>query len=381
MKIQNSQVAMEGNSYLLEYQRETTQTRIWGEVKAPEDKLSLSALGLELSKNPSGDSSASPIPGSFVEPENSTISTHTTPLTDEKAMVEDWLTDKDLQKLQLLEQFLEKLTGKNFKFKYFALADLKRKMENPASPPQLDPTDPAVSHLLKKLKKEDSPQSVGWGIHLHSESFSYKKETVDFSSSGKVATADGRSIEFNINYHLSQEAWSSTTVDFKAGDALIDPLVIRLDEAALNYSAEKISFDLDVDSKDETFRVPVDHAGFLFYDRNGNQVADNGSELFGPTTGSGFAELKALDEDGNGWVDESDSAFKNLRVWIRSSEGSNRYLGLIEAGVGALFVGSVRTETGLYDPNRQSIGKMKETGIYLKENGQSALIHEFDLKV
>ena len=381
MKIQNSQVAMEGNSYLLEVNRETSYAKVWGSPESPPDKLSLSAKGLGLSKGEL--QTASPVTplSAGLEEGSSLISNDTVLSTNEKPTPEDWLTDKDLQKLQLLEDFLERLTGKAFKFKYFALADLKRKLEGRDSDLNLNPSADGLSNLSAKAKKGEEPESLGWGIHLHQETFNYKRETVDFASTGQVTTADGRSIAFNINYHLSQEAWSNTSVDFKAGDALIDPLVLRLNEGPLSYSDDQIAFDLDVDSKDEKFRMPVDNAGFLFFDRNGNQVADNGSELFGPTTGSGFEELKVLDEDGNGWVDESDAAFKDLRIWIKSSDGSNRYLGLIEAGVGALFVGSVKTETGLYDSSRETIGKMKQTGIYLKENGESALIHEFDLKI
>ena len=49
------------------------------------------------------------------------------------------------------------------------------------------------------------------------------------------------------------------------------------------------------------------------FDRNGNGKADNGSELFGVASGNGFADLRRLDEDRNGWIDESDAAFDRLQ--------------------------------------------------------------------
>jgi hypothetical protein len=36
----------------------------------------------------------------------------------------------------------------------------------------------------------------------------------------------------------------------------------------------------------------------------------NGAELFGARSGDGFAELAALDGDGNGWIDEGDAAWQ-----------------------------------------------------------------------
>jgi len=62
---------------------------------------------------------------------------------------------------------------------------------------------------------------------------------------------------------------------------------------------------------------------FLVLDRNGDGVVNNGSELFGNTTrlrdgsiaSDGFAALAELDDDGNGRVDEADSAYSRLRLW------------------------------------------------------------------
>ncbi len=44
---------------------------------------------------------------------------------------------------------------------------------------------------------------------------------------------------------------------------------------------------------------------YLAKDSNNNGAVDSGKELFGPTTGQGFAELAAYDEDENGLIDQT----------------------------------------------------------------------------
>lgn len=383
MKIQSSQVAMEGSSHVIEYHKEQTSQRIWGQVDMPMDELSLSKEGLgksresTLSLNVSSEAESSK--ESLVSSGEKEIFRTNEPGTVDPDSI---LSDKDIQKLQLLEQILERLTGKPFRFRYLALLNMKNALEGgDKSNPLLQIKDKLQEAKTSEINRQMGPQPLGWGVHIHHETQDYKRETVDFSSKGTVQTEDGRAIDFNINYHFSQEAWSSTSIDFKAGDALIDPLVIRLDNSPLTFSDDPIEFDLNIDGVKDKFRVPVGSTGFLFYDRDGNHVATNGSELFGPTLGNGFEELKALDQDQNGWIDENDNAFKDLRIWVKSTDGSDKYLGLIESGVGALFVGGADTKTNLYTSEREVLGQMKQTGFYLKENGSAGLMHELDFKI
>ena len=57
--------------------------------------------------------------------------------------------------------------------------------------------------------------------------------------------------------------------------------------------------------------------GFLFFDRNKNGVADNGTEFFGtdPQYKSGFAHLSVVDTNKDGVVSTDDEDFHNLYVW------------------------------------------------------------------
>ena len=57
--------------------------------------------------------------------------------------------------------------------------------------------------------------------------------------------------------------------------------------------------------------------GFLFYDKNKNGIADNGTEFFGTAAEykSGFAHLTTMDTNKDGSVDRKDTDFHNLFVW------------------------------------------------------------------
>ena len=90
-------------------------------------------------------------------------------------------------------------------------------------------------------------------------------------------------------------------------------------------------------------------AGLLDLDKNADGKSNDGKELFGPTSGNGFAELAALDSDGNGWIDENDPAFQQLKVWTKDASGEDHLSSLAQAKVGALFLGNASTPFSMND--------------------------------
>jgi len=106
------------------------------------------------------------------------------------------------------------------------------------------------------------------------------------------------------------------------------------------------------------------------------------SELFGPASGNGFRELAALDQDGNGWIDENDSAYEQLHVWLKTAAtGDDRLLTLKEANVGAIALAHVGTDFDLKGAGNQTLGQVRSTSVYLGDDGRAGTVQQIDLAV
>lgn len=223
---------------------------------------------------------------------------------------------------------------------------------------------------------------AGFGIEYdYSETYA-EHEALSFHASGKVRTADGREITFDLGFQMERSYVESHSVSVRAGDArLKDPLVFDFGGPAGVLSDLRFSFDLDADGELDDVPLLAGGRGFLAFDRNGNGRIDDGSELFGPLTGDGFAELAALDSDGNGWIDEADEAFSRLRVWQPAAEGDGNVQTLTAAGVGALHLGRVATPFDLRGAANDTLGVMRSSGIYLNEDGSAGTLSQIDLSV
>ena len=68
-------------------------------------------------------------------------------------------------------------------------------------------------------------------------------------------------------------------------------------------------------------------------------MINDGNELFGTKSGDGFKDLAKYDKDRNGWIDEADDIFDDLRIWTKDEQGNDKLLTLKEAGVGAIYLG------------------------------------------
>jgi hypothetical protein len=99
----------------------------------------------------------------------------------------------------------------------------------------------------------------------------------------------------------------------------LDPLALDLDgdgfigTVALEQS--NVYFDLDGDGTAERTGWIRPEDGLLARDVNGNGFIENISEVFGGTTGDGFADLAAFDSNADGVIDAADPVFATLKVW------------------------------------------------------------------
>ncbi len=281
----------------------------------------------------------------------------------------DLLTEADKEKIALVEHFIRILTGKRLKFKL----PLKLK---------LDP-DRMKELQLAEVSKPISvtPVRQGWGIDYSRTERIEEHERLSFSSSGTVTTADGRQIQFNLNFLVSRDFISETHTSIKAGDALLDPLVINFKNASARLGDRSYTFDLDMDGVKDNIAFTSEGSGFLALDKNGNGEIDDGSELFGPSSGNGFGELAAYDLDNNGWIDENDAIYDKLRIWTLDSEGNKQLIALGQAGVGAIYLGHVTTPFSLKNGANDSLGQIQSSGVFLFENGTVGTIQHVDLTI
>lgn len=213
-----------------------------------------------------------------------------------------------------------------------------------------------------------------------SVSTSYHYENVSIHSSGSVQLEDGRDIEFSLDLSMTRESRVTESLAWRgAGGVLMDPLVFNFDCNLESLANRRFQFDLDSDGiVDESFALQPG-SGFLALDINDDQQINNGSELFGPSTGYGFRELALHDVDGNGWIDENDAVFEKLRVWFPGKSGKTELLSLREAGVGAICLTHDKTAFQLRDSHNELMGEVAASGFFLSEEGEVRPLQEIKL--
>jgi hypothetical protein len=223
----------------------------------------------------------------------------------------------------------------------------------------------------------NGPGRLGWGMELNTRTRVVTEDALSFQASGTVTTADGRTIGFALDLSLRRRSETEETLSLRFGDQppAVDPLVLQLKPGNLEMSDQGFAFDLDGDGTEEMLPVLASGSFFLALDRNGDGQIGDGSELFGPSSGHGFSELSGLDEDGNHWIDEADSAFLALRLWQPDGGGKGSLLSLTDAGVGALSIDAV---SSAWDMDRASLA---QSGVFLHETGEAGHLGELLLKV
>jgi|WetSurMetagenome_2_1015567.scaffolds.fasta_scaffold00013_68 hypothetical protein len=259
--------------------------------------------------------------------------------------------------------------GDSAQLRLIGTAEAQTMNSSGASSSQISATDTSSGGALPS----------GWGVEFSSTSFHYEAEQMRVSASGSVTTQDGRDIKFSIDLGMSREYTSIEHETITARAVTTDPLVINFSGGLPGLSDTKFVFDLNNDGENELVYATASGSGFLALDGNGDGKINNGSELFGPTTGSGFSELSSYDGDRNGWIDENDGIFAKLSIWTKDAAGNDKLLTLKEAGIGALSVSNVASGFSLTDGANQLKGQVQSSGIYLTEQGGVGAMQQIDL--
>lgn len=284
------------------------------------------------------------------------------------------LSAEDRLRISLIQSLIRNLTGKDIEF---SIIDLRLPKQSTVEAQPVQPTQP-VTATIQPL---EVPVQASLDYQV-SESF-YQQEQTAFQATGQVTSADGKQIQIEISVNMSRELLQHREFSLQLGGALKDPLVISFDGKAAELSQERFEFDLTLDGQQELIPKLAGNAAFLALDRNGDAHINDGSELFGATTGDGFAELAEHDDDGNGWIDENDAIFEHLQLWLKPGEGNSQQLiSLKDAGLGAIYLGNADTPFTLNGSlGEERLGVIRSSGIYLSEQGKAGLIQQVDLSV
>jgi hypothetical protein len=285
------------------------------------------------------------------------------------------LSPKDQQKIKILESLLSVLLGRKVKLHIpkihtedagRAMAQFQAEITGTRQP---------------GLKVGQTQARQGWGFVYQQRESYQESERLSFSASGIIKTADGREINFDVQLNMSREFAVSNQLTIRAGDALLDPLVINFDGPTAQLTDRKYQFDLDCDGTEDQIAFLKEGSGFLTIDLNNDGVINNGKELFGPATGNGFGELAQYDQDHNGWIDENDPIFNKLRIWTKGTSGQDTLFAMGQKGIGAIFLGNIGAEFGLKDSTNQLLGQAKTGGVFLRENGAAGIVQQLDLVI
>lgn len=235
--------------------------------------------------------------------------------------------------------------------------------------------------LQYKLKTIDPTQFSVVTNNITTTASVYESEFTSFNANGIVNTDDGRSIEVNLSISMSSSFEASFSQAFSFNTLrCTDPLVINLFDAPANLKDLKFFFDLDADGTEEEISSLANGSGFLALDKNDDGIINDGSELFGVKSGNGFKDLAMYDEDHNGWIDENDSIFEKLKIWVKDENGNDLLYTLKDKNVGAICLQNQDTDFGLRSSRTFEMnGYVRKTGVFLYEDGNAGTIQHVDL--
>jgi hypothetical protein len=204
-------------------------------------------------------------------------------------------------------------------------------------------------------------------------------ECSSFSSCGKVTTADGKEIEFDLSLQMERSYSATREFEMTKSVEFTDPLIVNFDGNSADLSDEKFEFDLDADGDMELISY-LSSGGMLAIDNNEDGTINDGTELFGALSGNGFADLAQFDEDGNNYIDEADSIYDDLLLWTKTEEVDS-LVSVAEQGIGAIYLGSTQTPFDIKGADNQQNGRVTASGFYLNETGEVGTIQQVDMAV
>lgn len=143
----------------------------------------------------------------------------------------------------------------------------------------------------------------------------------------------------------SSEKCFDPTLDAITAECLPTPIVIDVENDGLSLTGldDPVWFDVDADASPDLISWTDRSDGFLVWDRDGNGLIDDGSEMFGNATrladgsraSNGYIALAELDSaafggNADGVIDSFDSGFTWLNIWKDENHDGISQLGELQ---------------------------------------------------
>lgn len=222
----------------------------------------------------------------------------------------------------------------------------------------------------------DNEQQANDWVHNKTTHVYEENQRLIFESVGEVQTEDGRTIDYmmqlDFQHHLRKESERETLMNTREWR---DPLVISLTGQIPTIGNGSFEFDLNSDGQNEQLKQLGAGMGYIAFDKNDDGEINNGNELFGANSGRGFSELAQFDSDGNGWIDENDSIYHQLKVW---QPNQDKLISFSEAEVGAIFLQADDTAYTFTKNNGDADARITQSSVALKENGQAVGVFQLE---
>ena len=220
-----------------------------------------------------------------------------------------------------------------------------------------------LSSPLKSAKNNEITNTSMIAVHGQVEGLQANTINSDF-----IITLEQRKI--------SSEGLSLSLTSEQQGK-LVDPLVINLGRDFADLDSARFYFDLNADGQKEWVPQLSRGSAFLALDKNNNQSIDDGSELFGPQSGNGFADLANYDDNGDGQIDKQDAVFSSLKVW----RPDGQFLAIAEVGIESVSLFSELDEKMLRNNEGKLLGIAQRTGEFTRSNGQGGTVQHIDMVI
>lgn len=389
MRIVASQVTLGAATSVARSTSESVRGRAWIGDRPPRDnvKISTAARTTALDAGTLSLASRSDLAGATRQaqsgvsgaanssrppPVPSTTQTADVDVVDED---EQLLGSPEGAKLLVMRRLLEALTGKRIEL--VKAEDL-----------EIGATDQqAIDALAGQAAAADASTTAprvaartGWGLELDIERTHIETTAVNFTAQGSIVTEDGHVVTFDASFVKQSASVDVEKITLRAGDAqLRDPLVLLYSGTHAELTQDLQEFDLDANGSVE--RLPtLANGAYVVQDINHNGRVDDGKELLGALSGDGFADLTAMDRDGNGFVDAGDTGFASLYLWTPGQAEASALTSLADAGLLGLHTGKVSTPFELESADGNLAGRVRSTGIYLTTDGVVRPLEQIDVK-